>query len=94
MWTVTTKPYPDAHFAVYPPDLIFPCIKAGSDTGDLVLDPFCGAGTTGVVCTELGRRFLGIELNERYAEMARERIMGTNPTLFAAAPPEGEEGEG
>lgn len=154
VWTVTTKPFPEAHFAVYPPELIVPCIKAGTseagactecgtpyeriveqrnpdDTGAstggapgredggyrerdhtgeggnqlatrnigtdrfvaqcdcdgetepcLVMDPFCGAGTTGVVCTDLGRRFVGIELNPDYAEMATERIMGTNLTLF------------
>lgn len=85
VWPVTTKPYPDAHFAVYPPDLIVPCIKAGSAEGDLVLDPFCGAGTTGVVCTKLGRRFLGIELNDEYAKMARDRINGVPLSLFRNA---------
>lgn len=145
-----------SHFAVYPPELITPCIKAGTsqrgqcvecgapwereveresppdklrNRGDetkmsyhprqtgsgqklqdwyddhppetvgwtptcdcdadtepqLVLDPFAGAGTTGVVCTELGRRFLGIELNPEYAEMAERRIMDTNPSLFREA---------
>jgi len=148
VWAVNPKPFPDAHFAVYPPGLVRPCIRAGTsekgacaecgapwervvrretatpgqnpghnrDTGVrndgeragswtdqksetvgwepncdcdiddrdpcLVLDPFAGAGTTGVVCTELGRRFLGIELNPEYAEMAKRRIMDTNLTIL------------
>lgn len=155
VWEITTKPYPDAHFAVYPPELVVPCVEAGTsergccaecgaplerdverpsppdqirNRGEdtkmsyhsrqvgagqalqdwyddnpaetvgwsrtceheeagvepcLVLDPFAGAGTTGVVCSRLGRRFLGIELNEEYAEMARERIRDAERSLFA-----------
>lgn len=155
VWEVTSKPFPEAHFAVYPEELIVPCVLAGTsekgacvdcgapkrrivekersfesgsgkagnipegkhgaghqgggETLDvrrgpvvksqtagweptcdceaefepcIVVDPFCGAGTTGVVCTKLGRRFIGIELNDEYAEMARGRINDTNLSLF------------
>lgn len=74
VWSVTTKPFRGAHFAVFPPDLIEPCIKAGSPEGGTVLDPFMGAGTTGLVANRLGRGFVGIELNPEYLEMARERM--------------------
>lgn len=74
VWSVTTKPFKGAHFATFPPDLIEPCIKAGCPEGGIVLDPFFGAGTTGLVATKLNRKFIGIELNPGYAEMARERI--------------------
>lgn len=74
VWTIPTKPFPEAHFATFPPDLVIPCVKAGSREGDTVLDPFCGSGTTGVVARKLGRDFIGIELNPEYAEMARKRI--------------------
>lgn len=74
VWTVTTKPFRGAHFATFPPDLIEPCILAGSREGDTVLDPFFGAGTTGLVATKHFRKYVGIELNEQYAQMARDRI--------------------
>lgn len=74
VWEVTTKPFPNAHFAVYPPDLIEPCILAGAPEDGSVLDPFCGSGTTGAVAVEHGREFVGIELNDDYLEMARKRI--------------------
>jgi DNA modification methylase len=74
VWTVATQPFPGAHFATFPPKLIEPCILAGSRPGDVVLDPFAGAGTTGVVALQHGRGFVGIELNAEYAAMARERI--------------------
>lgn len=74
VWTVTVKSYKGAHFATFPPDLIRPCVLAGAPVGELVLDPFCGAGTAGVVATEYGRRFLGIELNPEYVLLAQERI--------------------
>ena len=82
VWTVTTKPFSGAHFATFPPDLIEPCIKAGSRPGDTVLDPFGGAGTTGLVADRLSRHATLIELNPEYAEMARRRIHGDAP-LFA-----------
>ena len=81
VWTVNTKPYKGAHFATFPPDLIVPCIKAGSRECDLILDPFAGAGTTGLVATRLKRRFIGLELNEDYATMARHRIYDDAPLL-------------
>lgn len=74
VWTVPTKPFKGAHFAVFPPTLIEPCILAGSPTGGTVLDPFFGAGTTGIVATQHGRDFIGIELNPEYVELARKRL--------------------
>ena len=76
VWTVATRPYAGAHFATFPPKLIEPCVLAGSRPGDLVLDPFAGAGTTGLVAGEHGREFVGVELNPEYAEMARARLAG------------------
>ena len=69
-----TRPFPGAHFATFPPDLITPCILAGCPEGGTVLDPFFGAGTTGLEAYKLGRRWIGIELNPKYCDMARERI--------------------
>ncbi len=81
VWTVTIKPYKGAHFATFPPDLIEPCVLAGSASGDTVLDPFNGAGTTGVVAIQHGRRYIGIELNPDYLEMARKRIQDKRDSL-------------
>jgi site-specific DNA-methyltransferase (cytosine-N4-specific) len=75
VWNINTEPYPGSHFAVYPRELVRLCIKAGSKEGGRVLDPFFGSGTTGVVCNELGRQCTGIELNEEYAELAKERLL-------------------
>jgi DNA modification methylase len=74
VWSVSTRPFKGAHFAVFPPDLIEPCILAGSPEGGLVLDPFFGSGTTGLVARQNGRDFVGIELNPEYIEIARERL--------------------
>jgi len=74
VWTVTTKPYSEAHFATYPPELIVDCIKAGCPEGGVVLDPFFGAGTTGLVAQKLNRNFIGIELNPKYIEIADKRL--------------------
>lgn len=74
VWTVATAPFSEAHFATFPPDLIDPCIKAGCPAGGTVLDPFGGAGTTGLVADRLGRDALLIELNPSYATMARDRL--------------------
>jgi DNA modification methylase len=82
VWTVTTQQFSGAHFATFPPDLIEPCIKAGCPVGGTVLDPFGGAGTTGLVADRLQRNALLIELNPEYAEMARNRIINDAP-LFA-----------
>jgi len=73
VWTVTTKPFAGVHFATFPPDLIEPCILAGSKSGDIVLDPFMGSGTTGEVAQNLGRRWLGCELNLQYATLQEGR---------------------
>jgi DNA modification methylase len=77
VWTITTKPYAEAHFATFPPEIPERCIKAGCPKGGKVLDPFFGAGTTGLVAMRLGREFIGIELNPAYCEMAKKRIYGT-----------------
>lgn len=74
VWSVSTKPYSGAHFATYPEELILPCILAGSKQGDVVLDPFNGAATTGVVCAKNGREYIGIELNPEYIKISEDRI--------------------
>jgi DNA modification methylase len=74
VWTVATRPYKGAHFATYPPELIEPCILAGSRVGDTVLDPFMGSGTTAAVSVKHGRRYLGCELNTAYKELQNARI--------------------
>jgi site-specific DNA-methyltransferase (adenine-specific) len=74
VWTISTKPFKGAHFATFPPDLIEPCVLAGSPEGGTVLDPFGGAGTTGLVANKHNRRAILCELNPTYAEMARARI--------------------
>ena len=74
VWSVTNKPYKGAHFAVYPPDLIEPCIKAGSEEGDIVLDPFMGSGTTAIVSKSLNRHYIGCELHEDYGKLIQKRL--------------------
>ena len=74
VWDVKLKPYKDAHFAVYPPELIEPCIKAGSKEGDIVLDPFMGSGTTAMVAKILNRDYIGCELHEKYGELIKDRV--------------------
>ena len=74
VWTITTKPYKEAHFAVFPPKIPEICIKAGSKEGDTVLDPFFGSGTTGWVAQRLGRKWIGIELNAKYIKIAEKRF--------------------
>jgi len=81
VWTITTKPYKDAHFAVFPPTIPELCIKAGSKEGDTVLDPFFGSGTTGWVAQRLGRQWIGIELNAEYIKIAEKRF--AQKELFA-----------
>jgi site-specific DNA-methyltransferase (cytosine-N4-specific) len=73
VWTIPTRPYAQAHFATYPPELIEPCILAGTRPGQIVLDPFFGSGTTGEVAQRLGRRWIGCELNPDYALLQNER---------------------
>src|SRR5690242_6222138 len=74
VWTVSTKPFAGAHFATFPPELIQPCILAGSRPGDIVLDPFMGSGTTARVAVDYGRRAIGCELNPAYIELAAKRL--------------------
>lgn len=81
VWTVATQPYAGAHFATFPPKLIEPCVLAGCPEGGTVLDPFAGAGTTGVVALRHDRSFVGVELNPEYAELARNRIRDDAPLL-------------
>jgi DNA modification methylase len=80
VWTVPTVPFPGSHFAVYPPELIRPCIRAGSQPGDTVLDPFSGSGTTGAVATFEGRKYIGIDLNRDYLDLSL-RTRFQQPTL-------------
>ena len=81
VWTISTKPYKEAHFAVFPPELPEICIKAGSKEGDTILDPFFGSGTTGWVAHRLGRKWIGIELNPEYIKIAERRF--SQQELFA-----------
>ncbi|MBU2704095.1 DNA modification methylase [Sporomusaceae bacterium BoRhaA] len=74
VWTVATKPYKEAHFATYPPELIEPCILAGCPVGGTVLDPFAGSGTTMEVAAKLGRNSVGIELNPDYISLIEKRV--------------------
>lgn len=74
VWTVATQPFPEAHFATFPPELIRPCILAGCPVGGVVLDPFHGSGTTGQVSLEENRDFVGIDLNPDYIEIQKRRI--------------------
>jgi len=74
VWTIPAARFPEAHFATFPPALVEPCIKAGCTHGGVVLDPFCGSGTTGLVARRLGRQFVGIELSPKYCRMAAARI--------------------
>lgn len=74
VWTVTTKPFSEAHFATFPEDLIVDCIKAGCPPDGVVLDPFMGAGTTALVASKLGRHYLGFELNPDYIKIAQKRL--------------------
>jgi DNA modification methylase len=74
VWTVTTKPFSEAHFATFPEDLIVDCIKAGCPEGGIVLDPFMGAGTTALVARKLNRHYIGFELNPEYIKIAEKRL--------------------
>jgi len=86
VWSITNKPYKGAHFATFPPDLVEPCILAGSQEGDIILDPFMGSGTTAMVAKQLGRYYLGCELHEKYKELIENRVpveeVAHNPLEF------------
>jgi len=79
VWSVTKKPYKGAHFATFPPELIEPCVKAGSQEGDIVLDPFMGSGTTATVAKSLNRDYIGCELHEEYGTLIQKRIQDYVP---------------
>ena len=81
VWDVKLQPNKDAHFAVFPPDLIKPCILAGSEKNDIILDPFMGSGTTGMVAKELGRYYIGCELHEDYGKLIDKRVGEVPVTL-------------
>lgn len=83
VWTVPTESYSGAHFATYPRKLIEPCILAGAPTGGIVLDPFFGSGTTGQVAQQLGRQFIGIDLNRANEPLQADRLR--QPSLFLEA---------
>jgi DNA modification methylase len=76
VWDIKTKPYPGAHFATFPTALVEPCVATSSSAGDMILDPFIGSGTTGLVALQTQRRFVGIELNPEYLKIAEERLNG------------------
>ena len=79
VWSVTKKPYKGAHFAVFPPELIEPCLLAGSEPGDIILDPFMGSGTTAMVAKQHGRYYMGCELHEDYGELIKNRVPEEQP---------------
>ena len=82
VWSINTEPCPEAHFAVFPRALVRPCLLGGSRAGDIVLDPFYGAGTVGIVSKELGRRCVGIELKSEYIDIARKRTSAVQAALI------------
>ena len=79
VWNVQVRPYKGSHFAVYPPDLIEPCVLAGSEENDIVLDPFMGSGTTAAVAKSLGRDYIGCELHEDYGNLIQKRVAEYKP---------------
>lgn len=84
VWMINTEPLSDAHFAAFPRALVRPCLLASTRPNELVLDPFFGAGTVGVVANETGRRCVGIELKEEYVQIARRRTSAAQPDLIQA----------
>jgi DNA modification methylase len=82
VWSINTEPCPEAHFAVFPKELIRPCILAGSRSDDIVFDPFYGAGTTGIVARELNRKCIGIELKPEFIEIAKRRTSKIQSSLI------------
>lgn len=87
VWVVSTKPYHGAHFATFPPELIEPCILAGSKEGDIILDPFNGSGTTGEVAIKYHREYIGCEINPEYIRLTERRLSKIQPVLMQGAKP-------
>jgi len=83
VWSINTEPCPEAHFAVFPRALIRPCVVAGTKENDLILDPFYGTGTVGIVAKELGRRCVGVELSEEYIKIAKKRTSAVQGNLYS-----------
>ncbi|HVE85869.1 MAG TPA: site-specific DNA-methyltransferase [Myxococcales bacterium] len=94
VWEVPTQPFREAHFATFPPALVEPCVALTSAEGDLVLDPFCGSGTTGAVAVGMGRRFVGVELNPEYVAIAGRRLSATPAPAPRPPPPPAPVGPG
>lgn len=82
VWSIPTQPFPEARFAVFPERLIEPCVLAGSKEGDIVLDPFMGSGTVVFVAIKHKRKYLGIDINSEYCELARKRTKEVRVALF------------
>lgn len=85
VWTIAPAPYPEAHFATFPPALAERCILAGSRPGDVVLDPFAGAGTTALVALRLRRQAIAIELNPEYGRLIERRLRDVQVALLPEA---------
>jgi site-specific DNA-methyltransferase (cytosine-N4-specific) len=85
VWHVNTKPFPEAHFATFPPSLIEPCILSSTLPGDMILDPFFGSGTVGLVAKGFGRKYIGIELNPDYVEIATKRLSDPDERVVSLA---------
>jgi site-specific DNA-methyltransferase (cytosine-N4-specific) len=85
VWNVNTKPFAPAHFATFPPSLIKPCILSSSSPGDIILDPFFGSGTVGEVAQGYGRKYVGIELNPDYVEIATKRLAARDVRVVSLA---------
>lgn len=84
VWTISTEQLRDEHYAPFPRKLVEPCVLAGSKSGDWVLDPFIGSGTTAIVAEAHGRHYIGIDVSEEYCEMARRRIAKGVPAMQEA----------
>lgn len=82
VWNINTRAYKEAHFATFPVSLVTPCILSSTSINDYVLDPFFGSGTVGEACNQLGRNYIGIELNPAYAELARKRLGISDNNIF------------
>ncbi len=87
MWALSTAGFPGAHFAVMPPEMVRRCVLAGCPDGGVVLDPFSGSGTTGMVAQQLGRRFVGIDLNADYHDLALRTRLRNAAIPFPTAVP-------